>query len=199
MKSYATFFIIAVMSASLLFLLFTRNRPNHDAPAEVLVAPDADGGADAGADASSVEAGVAAAADGGAKAAPGLVRVAALGWDLVAAGAAMTPADGGAPAHGPPVELAPEPSLDAIEARLARGGADLLGADVAVLPLPAFVGAYEKLRALDPRVFLVVGFSHGREEIHAAPGALLKPPPGADEVKMIAGGVSDNGVGMYTL
>jgi hypothetical protein len=56
--------------------------------------------------------------------------------------------------------------------------------------LPAFVQAYDRLRALELRAFLVVGFSHGREEVHAGPGALLKPPPAADEVKLVALGPS---------
>jgi hypothetical protein len=182
MKSYATFFITAVMIAAVLFLLVTRDRPNHDAPAEVVAAPE-DAGVDAG---SSVDAGL-AAAEAGAKPADKPIRVASLGWELVASGAAMTPPDGGAPhAPAPPIELAPEGALDAIEARLARGGADPQGADVAVLPLPAFVASYEKLRALEPRAFLVVGFSHGREEVHALPGALLKAPPAAEEVRLVA-------------
>jgi hypothetical protein len=96
----------------------------------------------------------------------------------------MTPADGGAP-H-PAIELAPESALDALEGRLARGGADPQGADVAILTLPSFVASFDKLRALEPRAFLVVGFSHGREEVHAAPGALLKAPPPGDEVKLVA-------------
>jgi hypothetical protein len=56
------------------------------------------------------------------------------------------------------------------------------------MPLPAFVAAYDRLRALEPRAFVVVGFSRGREEVHANAGALLKAPPAADEVKLIAFG-----------
>ena len=55
-----------------------------------------------------------------------------------------------------------------------------------MLPLPAFVASFERLRALEPRAFLVLGFSHGREEVHATAGALLKPPAGTDEVKLVA-------------
>jgi hypothetical protein len=187
MKGYATFFLIAVMTLGLVFLLVTRARKDHPAPGidpaflEVAAGPDAgDGGiGDGGALA---DAALEAAAPP--KPAERPLRIAALGWELVAAGVALTAADGGA--TGPAIELAPETTLEAIEARLARGGNDPVGADVAILPLPAFVVAYDRLRALDPRAFAVVGFSHGREEVHAAGGALLKPPPAADEVKLVA-------------
>lgn len=190
MKSYATFFIIAVMTIALVFSLVSRDRTKHEAPAEVIEAkeaPAADGGA--GADAAVDAAAVAALGDAGPARAEKPLRVASLGWELVAAGAALTPpagADAAAPSAAPPFELAPEASLDAIEARLARGGADPQGADIALLPLPAFVASFERLRALEPRAFLVVGFSHGREEVRAAPSALLKAPPAADEVKLVA-------------
>ncbi|HSO34878.1 MAG TPA: hypothetical protein VLT33_20255, partial [Labilithrix sp.] len=172
MKGYATFFLIAVMSLGLVFLLVTRVRAPYDAPAadpEVVELVDAgDGGkTDAAAPA---DAGAAEAATPKPVERP--LRVASLGWELVAAGVALTAPDGGP--TGPLLELAPEATLDAVEARLARGGNDPVGADIAVLPLPAFVLAYDRLRALDPRAFVVVGFSRGREEVHAAAGALLK-------------------------
>ena len=185
MKRYASFFVIAVMILCLCFMLFTRVRTPHNAPQEELEAKtDVDAGADAAAsdaalaanDAASADAGVATAAKPGEKP----IRVTSLGWELVAPGVA-NPADGGAP-----VELAPETTLDAVQDRLAKGGDNPQGADIAIVPLPAFVASYEKLRALDPKVFLIVGFSHGREEVHANTGALLKAPPGADEVKLVA-------------
>jgi hypothetical protein len=190
MKGYATFFLIAVMTLGLVFLLVTRSRKDHPAPgidpAFIEVATSADagdgGGPDGGAMLASADASVDAAA--ASNPAPRPLRVAALGWELIAAGVALTAADGGA--TGPAIELAPETSLDAIEARLARGGTDPVGADVAIMPLPAFVVAYDRLRALDPRAFAVVGFSRGREEVHATAGALLKAPPAADEVKLVA-------------
>lgn len=194
MKSYATFFLIAVMSLGLVFLLVTRARKEYTAvpsidPEYVENGSPPDGGADG------------AVAEGGAMLAAGdaateaaapkpverPLRVTALGWELVAAGVALTAADGGV-LEGPAIELAPEAALDAVEARLARGGTDPVGADVAVMPLPAFVAAYDRLRALEPRAFAVVGFSRGREEVHANAGALLKAPPAADEVKLVAFG-----------
>lgn len=186
MKSYATFVVTVLLTVALVFSLVSRERSKHEAPAEVVEvaqAPVADSGADAGADA----AGLAASADAAAPKDDKPLRVASLGWELVASGVALAPPPGGPTSPGgPTVELAPESSLDAVEARLARGGADPQGADVAILPLPAFVASFERLRALEPRAFLVVGFSHGREELHARPGALLKAPPAADEVKLVA-------------
>lgn len=188
MKSYATFFLIAVMTLGLVFLLVTRSRKDHPVPGvdpafiEVAAAPDAgDGGTGEGGAVALADAATDAASS---KPAERPLRVTALGWELVAAGVALTAADGGA--IGPSIELAPETTLEAVEARLARGGSDPVGADVAIMPLPAFVVAYDRLRALDPRAFAVVGFSRGREEVHAASGALLKAPPAADEVKLVA-------------
>ena len=184
MKRYATFFLIAVMSLGLVFLLVTRSRTAHDAPAadpEVVELVDAGDGGKADGGALLADAAAEAAAP---KAIERPLRVTALGWELVAAGVALTATDGGA--TGQAMELAPEATLEAVEARLARGGNDPVGADIAELPLPAFVLAYDRLRALDPRAFVVVGFSRGREEVRAGPGALLKPPPAADEVKVVA-------------
>lgn len=186
MKGYATFFIIAVMTLGLLFLLVTRARTPHKAPAEEIeVAADAgDGGVDGG-DAAAASSASASASAAPVKPAERPLRVTALGWELVAAGAALAAPDGGVTA-GPPIEIAPETALDQIEARLGRTGTDAVGADIAVMPLPAFVVAYDRVRRLDLRAFVIVGFSRGRDEVHAAPGALLRAPPAADEVKLIA-------------
>lgn len=184
---YVTFFVIAVMTLGLVFLLVSRERAPHDAPAEILDLTEA--GTDAGDAGAFADAGIADAAVTvveAAKPAERPIRIAALGWELVAPGVGV------APSTSLTFELAPETALDAVEARLARGGSDPQGADIAILPLPAFVFSYERLRALDPRVFLVLGFSHGREEVHAAAGALTKAPPGADEVKLVAFGPGAN-------
>jgi hypothetical protein len=184
MKSYATFFVIAVMSLALVFLLGTRDRAKHDAPTEVVEVKEVATSSDAGGDVATLR--DATAGDAPAPAREPL-RIVALGWELIAPGAALVPGGGGQPSPPAlPMELAPETALEAVEARLARGGADPRGADVAVLPLPAFVSSFERLRALEPVAFLVAGFSHGREEIHAAPGALTKAPPPGDEVKLVA-------------
>ena len=182
MKGYARFFLIAVMSLGLAFLLLTRVRTPWDAPAEEIVAVVDSG--DAGAEGGAMVADAAPVDAAPPKAVERPLRVVALGWELVAAGAALTAPDGGP--TGPHLELAPETSLDAVKDRLARGGNDAVGADIAVMPLPAFIVAYDSLRILDPRAFAVVGFSRGREEMHTTPNALLKAPPAGDEVKLIA-------------
>lgn len=187
MRSYVTFAITSFMTVALLFLLLSRDKVKHDAPdadpEPVEISDAGDGGADASFDA---EAGAREAGLPDAGPAPVPVekplRVVTLGWELALPGAALASADGGTT---PALELAPETTLEAVETRLARGGGDVVGADVAVLPLPAFVAGYDRLRALDPRAFLVVGFSHAREEVRAAPGSLLKAPPGGDEVKVV--------------
>lgn len=191
MKSYGPFFITVLMLFGLAFLLFTRVRPEYkdvpqELPEEIAAAADA-GAKDASADGTVVAiADAGSAAEAAAPATPGEkpLRIAALGWELVAAGVDM---------KSPPVELAPETALDAVEARLARGGNDSQGADVAIMPLPAFVASYERLRALEPKVILVLGASRGREEVHANAGALLKAPAGADEVKLVALGPATSG------
>ncbi len=171
------------MFGGLIFLLATRVRTPHDVPAvavEVTSLPDA---GDAGAEAST-DAAVSKELDAGAfTAVERPWRVTSLGWELIAAGVALTTPDGGA--IGPRLELAPETSLEAVEARLARGGVDPAGADIAIVPLPAFVQSFDRLRALEPRVFLVAGFSRGREELHAASASLLKPPPAGEEIKLL--------------
>jgi hypothetical protein len=55
--------------------------------------------------------------------------------------------------------------MKAIENALARGGKDDKGADVAIVPLPAFAASYEALKALDPVMFLTVGWSHGEDVV----------------------------------
>jgi hypothetical protein len=182
MKSYGAFFVTAVMILGLAFLLTTRVRPEFkDVPQEVEEpVAVADAGVDASSDAAVValaDAALSMEASAPKPPAEKPIRVAALGWELIAAGVDAT---------SPPMELAPEAALDAVEARLARGGNDSQGADIALVPLPAFVASYERLRALEPKVFLVVGFSRGREEVHANAGALAKPPPANDEVKVVA-------------
>ena len=198
MKGYATFFLIAVMSLGLVFLLATRPRLPYDAPdAEPEVVELADGGDAGAADGGMLAKGdaAAAAADAG-KPGEKPMRVTTLGWELAAAGAALAAPD--APKLATPLELAPETTLDAVADRLGKGS-DPAGADVAILPLPSFIAAYDRLKALDPRVFAVVGFSRGREEMHAAPGALLKAPPGADAVKLVTGSESSTLLGLFTL
>lgn len=98
------------------------------------------------------------------------LSVVALGWELIAPGILANdgtkpnPKSAFAPG-GLDVRLSVSNGMSNIEEALARGGGDSSGADVAVVPLSSFVEAYERLRALSPEVFFVVGFSRGREAL----------------------------------
>jgi hypothetical protein len=179
MRSKAVSVALVVMMVALLGMLISRNREKHDAPAEELAAevlPSGDGGADATATPREAGSGP-ATSDAGA--ATGGMRVVGLGWELLAP-AVTTSGDPG------PDEIAAAYALEGVEARLARGVADPAGADVAIMPLASFIVSYDRLKALDARAFLVVGFSAGREELHAAlPSALVKAP-GAEDVTLVA-------------
>ena len=63
------------------------------------------------------------------------------------------------------VEFVGTGSLDEIRRAIAQGGDDENGADIAIIALPGFVASYEQLRALEPRVFFVAGWSRGRETL----------------------------------
>ncbi|MFW5739158.1 MAG: hypothetical protein ACOC1F_02205 [Myxococcota bacterium] len=116
------------------------------------------------------------------------LRVAALGWDLIAPGALVN--QGLAPTEasaftkaGLEVDLVVHDSMKKLEEALARGGGDEAGADVAIVPMPSYVAAYERLRALEPKVFLVVGWSKGREALYSKEASLTKVP---NEVSLLA-------------
>lgn len=101
-----------------------------------------------------------------------VIRVIAMGWDVLVPGIIAN--DGVASAEtgafgerGVPVELASVVTAAGVEAALARGGGDAKGADIAIVPLPAMVASYETLRALDPQIFFVVGWSRGRDAVLA--------------------------------
>lgn len=111
------------------------------------------------------------------------LRVAALGWDLIAPGVlaneGLSPtAESAFTRAGVDVALIPMDSMKKLEEALARGGSDESGADVAVLPMPFYVAAFERLRALDPKVFFVVGWSKGREALYSKEASLTKVPEG---------------------
>ncbi|UQA60146.1 hypothetical protein [Polyangium aurulentum] len=146
------------------------------AAAVAAAAPDA-GAPDAAADPSAVASAAATAsadsAEPDAGTTPALdrpLRVITLGWELAAPG--MTANDGFSPgpksvfsSAGLDVRIAQADAMAPIEEALARGGGDEKGADVAIAPLPSFLASYERLRALSPEVFFVVGFSRGREAL----------------------------------
>lgn len=110
------------------------------------------------------------------------VRVVGLGWDALAPGVmanqGLAPTQAGAFASaGVEVALAPADSMTAVESAMARGGTDPQGADIAVVPLAMLVASYERLRALDPKVFYVVGWSRGREALIAGKTSMQSIPP----------------------
>lgn len=81
------------------------------------------------------------------------------------------------------LELCPVESPQRVEARLVRGGADAEGADIAIVALPDLVAATERLRALEPQAFLLVGFSQAAERlVPTAPGA--RAPAATGDVKV---------------
>jgi len=131
------------------------------------------------------------------------LRVVGLGWDLIAPGALVN--DGLVPAAssafsraGLDVHLSSLDSPKKLEEALARGGSDDSGADVAVMPMPVFVAANERLRALDPKVFFVVGWSKGREALYAKEASLHAIPAGKVSV-LAPPGSSPALVGLFLL
>ncbi len=132
------------------------------------------------------------------------VRTVGLGWDLLVPGhLASTAAEKGETTVFEDRRLAVAfkavDGVEAIKDALARGGADAKGADIAILPLPEMVAAYEDLRALEPHIFFVVGWSRGRDALYAKDAkSLLKPPRGKISV-MGQGGTSATLLAVYLL
>lgn len=165
-------------------------RPQKKAPSKGAGAARARPATDGGAAAAKKS----ATRDGGVAKAPPrpldrTLRVIGLGWDVVAP--AIVANGGAGPATRGPfaeahldlvVHAADDPRT--IEGALARGGSDPTGADVAVLPLPVFVASFERLRALEPEMFLVVGWSRGREGLAGASATTLVRPPASGAVEM---------------
>jgi hypothetical protein len=109
------------------------------------------------------------------------LRVVSLGWDLaVPAHLATNGKDGKESAFAMrkvDVEIKSVKSLKSVKSALANGGAQKGGADIAIVPLPEMVAAYEDLRALKPQIFFVAGWSRGRDAIFAhKKSSLLKLP-----------------------
>jgi hypothetical protein len=164
-------------------LTAARPRIPHTAPSP---ASPAGALADAGADAA--EAGRASAATSGSASAPlgdagaldlmdRPLRTITLGWDLAApavlANGGLDPAQASEfTAAGVATHLKPVEAMSVVEAALARGGADREGADIAVIPFSELCASYERLRALSPEVFFVVGWSRGREALVSTHEAL---------------------------
>jgi hypothetical protein len=132
------------------------------------------------------------------------LSVVALGWDIIAPGILANegtkpnPKSAFAP-NGLDVRLSVSSAMSNVEEALARGGGDASGADVAIVSLPSFVEAYERLRALSPEVFFVVGFSRGREAL-AGKNAGLPTGPTKGNVKLVgARGAPATFLGLFLL
>jgi ABC-type nitrate/sulfonate/bicarbonate transport system substrate-binding protein len=136
---------------------------------------------------------------------PHSLRVVGLGWPLLApalvANRGTSPGAGSLfRARGIHVQLTVVDSAQQVARALARGGAHQEGADVAIMPLPLFVAAYDPLRALAPKVFFVVGWSQGEEELRASrPDALLRLPASGEVPLVTAAGSSAHFFGLFLL
>ncbi|MBW2464739.1 MAG: hypothetical protein JRH11_24030, partial [Deltaproteobacteria bacterium] len=141
-----------------------------------------DGGDAASASASGQDGGTATEVDAAAPHPREALRVVGMGWELmvpgVLANGGTTPStEGSFGTAGLDLHLSTTRSIDRIEAALAQGGDDEAGAHIAILPLPAFVASYERLRALEPQVFFVVAWSRGRDAIFGPDVDSLRSPP----------------------
>ncbi len=192
MRVKIVFGLLLVMFVGFGAALAGKERTAHVAPAPP--APTASESAAAAPGSASASAGAvgsaAAAGDAGpVKLFDRPLRVVALGWDLAApailANGGIDPGEKSElTAAGLEVHVTAVDSMNAVEGALARGGADRDGADVAVVPFSGLVASYERLRALSPEAFFVVGWSRGREALVSArdalPSPLDKPDPKAD-------------------
>jgi len=191
MRSYLVFVLLLAMGGVFVVLQVTRQPERHQVTVRAATSVDAGPGSgagvqtDAGRRHEASKRGKRGKRAPDKKAAPRMkrpLRVASLGWELLAPGVV---ANGGATPGKDSlfrkerldVQLMAFRSLEELEAALARGGADPLGADVAIAPLPELVSALERLRALAPRIFLVLGWSHGRDGLMAASDVSLTRLP----------------------
>lgn len=136
--------------------------------------------------------------------APTKLTVVASSWEVLAPGVV---ANGGLEpgeeskfsGAGLQVHFSPVTDESDIEAKLGLGGESEGGADIALMPLPAFVASYERLRALSPQVFFVVAWSDGRDAL-TGDASLLSAPPSKGEV-ILAGrrGSAESMLGLFAL
>jgi len=183
-KGKLLFLLILAMLVGLVYLVGTRTRDAHVMPrprppevaeASAPVATTAPSESTAG---SSAPADASAPVDARAPLLDRPLRIVASSWELAAA---VLVANGGlATADGSAVRSAGlEARVDVVagprdvEGQLARGGADPAGADLAVVPLPVFVASYERIRALEPQIVHVLGWSRGREVLLGAKDGML--------------------------
>lgn len=188
--------VLGLAFVGLVAFVVARPKGPHEAPLVVIqdegkvdASPDA-GSSDA-ARAGDAEAGTTGqdASDGAAQVVKLLdrpLRVTTMGLALAAPGTMVKDAeeasrDGGAKSGAAlDLELTTVSTPQKLEARLIHGGADADGADVAILSLPDLVASSERLRALEPQAFMIVGFSQSTERLHPIGAAPHVPLQGVD-------------------
>jgi hypothetical protein len=185
------FLAILAMLVGLIYLVATRTRDPHvmprarpdvvDAAWPEAAVPEAPAPSASGPAASAAEAAAPAPVDARAPRLDRPLRLVASSWEqaaaaLVANGGRSTADDSAMREAGVDLKVDVASAESDIENRLARGGEEAGGADLAVLSLPSFVGSYERLRALDPQIVHVVGWSCGREVLLGARGGMLARP-----------------------
>ena len=181
MRVHIVFGVLFVLFGATIAMIAGRDRVAHTAPAPV--APSAT------ASASAVPSSSVAPAGASLHLMDRPLRTITLGWDLAApavlANDGLEPSDrSDFSAAGVPTHVRPVDAMSAIEAALARDGTDKDGADIAVVPFSDLVASYERLRALNPAVFFVVGWSRGREALVSTRDAM--PPPSANLAPSLA-------------
>ncbi len=130
------------------------------------------------------------------------LAVVGLGWDLMAPGLlaaeGLKSTDSSAFGRvGLKVSFSVATVMPEVERALASGGGAAGGADVALVPLSELVNAYERLRALDLRVFFVSGWSQGRDTLFGT--SLTKLPTAGNLAVEYAGGADPLLLALLTL
>jgi hypothetical protein len=169
-RSNIVMVILCLMMAGLAFSLVSRPLEVHTAPKAPIVVKEEPPKAQPSASTSSSAPAPKPAAPKKTRLFDRPLAVISLGWHFIAPGILQ---NGGLKPDpnsefskaGLELRLAPSESMKQIENALARGGSDDKGADVAIVPLPEFVASYEALKALDPVMFLSVGWSHGEHVV----------------------------------
>ena len=199
MRVRVVFALLLVLFVATVARMVSRDRVAHTVAAP---APSPKGTASAAGDAGVIDGSAPASSAAGATRDGGPVkwmdrplRAVTLGWDLAApavlANGGLDPAEASDfSAAGVETYVHPLEGMGAIEGALARGGGDREGADIAVVPFAELCASYERLRALRPEVFFVVGWSRGREALVSTRDALPSSagPPGGPGVSAVAGG-----------
>jgi len=206
------FLLILAMLVGLVYLVGTRTRDAHvmpkprpeevrEAAAPVVSVPSAS----ASTDASPAPEDAAPAGDAKAPLLDRPLRLVTSTWEQAAAAlvanGGKTPAEGSATREeGLDLRVDVATTDQDIDNRLARGGGDPDGADVAVMPLPTFVASYERIRALEPQIVHIVGWSRGREVLLGArDGMLAKPGAAAGDVTVVSVDASATLLALFAL